>query len=204
MRHNGGRKKRSIRDNLFIIYAIINDALNFLKIEIDIHCYDLKQCFDSMWFDETMNDLWETMEPKNDKFALIAELNKECDIFIKTPVGDTDTFTLLETEQQGTVLGPLKCSNQIDSISRECIRDDIGLYKYRGVIRLSSLGMIDDLAGVSLCGFDSVKLNAIINGKINAKRLEFNKIKWVKLHMSQNKKSKCCKTQIGEDFLHPI
>ena len=86
-----------------------------------------------------MNDLWETMKPRDDKFALIAELNRECDIFVKTPVGDTRTFTLEETEQQGTVLGPLKCANQMDSISRECIKDDVGMYRYRGAVRLSPL-----------------------------------------------------------------
>ena len=85
------------------------------------------------------------------------------------------TFTLEETEQQGTILGPLKCYNQMDSVSRECIRDDLGLYLYRGVLRLSALGMIDDLACAAKCGFASVKINAIINWKINAKRLQFNK-----------------------------
>ena len=57
----------------------------------------------------------------------------------------------------------------MDSISRECLRDDIGLYKYRGAIRFSPLGMIDDLACVAKCGFDSVELNAIVNGKMNVK-----------------------------------
>ena len=194
----GGRKKRSIRDNLFIFYAIINDALRFLKVDIDIQFYDLKQAFDSMWFEETMNDLWDTMEQRDDKFALIAEMNKECNIFVKTPVGDTELFTLYETEQQGTVLGPLKCANQMDSISRECIRDDNGLYKYRGVLRLSPLGMIDDLACIARCGFDSVELNAIINGKINVKRLEFNKDKCVKLHISSNQGRTCCNTKLGQ------
>ena len=194
----GGRKKRSIRDNLFIVYAVINDALCFLKVDLDIQFFDLEQCFDSMWLEETMNDLWETMEKRNDQFALIAELNKECDIFIKTPVGDTRTFTLEDTEQQGTVLAPLKCANQMDSISRECITEDIGLYRYRGAIRLSPLGMIDDLACVALCGFDSVKMNAVINGKINAKRLIFNKKKCVKLHVSKAQNNKCCKTKVGD------
>ena len=46
----GGRKNRSIRDNLFILYAVINDALGYQKVEIDIQFYDLKQAFDSMWF----------------------------------------------------------------------------------------------------------------------------------------------------------
>ena len=194
----GGRKKRSIRDNLFILYAIINDALGFLKIDIDIQFYDLLKAFDSMWFEETMNDLWDSMEKRDDKFALIAEMNKECDIFVKTPVGNTETFTLYETEQQGTVLGPLKCSNQMDSIARECIKEDIGMYRYRGVIRLTALGMIDDLASVAACGFDSVKVNAIINGKVNVKRLEFNKQKCVKLHISHSQTKKCCNTQLGD------
>ena len=193
--NHGGRRNRSIRDNLFILF---NDALSFLKIDLDLQFYDLSQCFDSMWYDETLNDLWDSMDIKDDKFALIAELNKECDIFVKTPVGNTKTFTLEETEQQGTVLGPLKCSNQMDSISRECIRDDLGLYLYRGVLRLSALGMIDDLACAAKCGFDSVKINAIINGKINAKRLQFNKNKCVKLHISPNLNKKCCKTQLGD------
>jgi hypothetical protein len=103
----GGRKKRSIRDNLFILYAIINDALGFLKVDIDIQFYDLNQAFDSMWFEVTMNDLWDTMEQKDD-------------IFVKTPVGDTEEFTLFDTEKYGTLLGPLRCANQMDSISREC------------------------------------------------------------------------------------
>ena len=195
----GGRKNRSIRDNLFVLYAIINDALGFLKVNIDIQFFDLRQCFDSQWWEETMNNVWETMEPRDDKFALIAEMNKECNIFVKTPVGDTENFTLYETEQQGTVLGPLKCANQMDSIARECIRDDIGLYKYRGVLRISPLGMIDDLACVAICGFDSVQLNAIINGKINSKRLQFNSDKCVKLHVSPNEKKKCCKTNAVQD-----
>ena len=57
--------------------------------------------------------------------------------------------------------------------------------------------MIDDLACVALCGFDSVQMNAVINGKINAKRLEFNKDKRVKFHVSKNQNKKCCRTKLG-------
>ena len=110
-----------------------------------------------------------------------------------------------DTEQQGTVLGPLKCANQMDSISRECVIDDVGMYRYRGAVRLSPLGMIDDLACVALCGFDSVQMNAVINGKINAKRLEFNKDKCVKLHVSKEQNKNCCRTKLGssEQFIVP-
>ena len=32
----GGRRNRSIRDNLFVVYAVINDALGYQKVEVDI------------------------------------------------------------------------------------------------------------------------------------------------------------------------
>ena len=71
----GGRKKRSIRNNVFIVYAKHNDALMFLKVDIDIQFYDLKQVFDSMMFEEKMNDLCDTLEQRDDKLALIEEKN---------------------------------------------------------------------------------------------------------------------------------
>ena len=167
----GGRRSRSIRDNLFVIYAVINDAIGYQKVEIDIGFYDLSQCFDSMWFQETMNDLWDSMEIRDDKFSLISEMNAEMDLFVKTPVGDSDIFTVEKIEQQGTVLAPLKCSNQMDSIPRECLREEMELFKYRNAVSIAPLGRIDDLASISYCGPQSVIMNAVINAKINMKRL---------------------------------
>ena len=92
----GGRRNRSIRVNLFVINAVINDAMLYLHIDIDIQFFYLSQCFDSMWYQETMNDMWESMDIKDDKFALISEMNAEVDIFVKTPVGDSEVFTLKE------------------------------------------------------------------------------------------------------------
>ena len=45
----GGRKNRNIRDNLFVVYGIINYALEAMK-EVDMTLYDLAKCFDSMWY----------------------------------------------------------------------------------------------------------------------------------------------------------
>ena len=64
--------------------------------------------------------------------------------------------------------------------------------------------MIDDLACVAQCGFDSVKVNAIINGKINAKRLKFNKSKCVKLHVNAADRRRCCKTKLGDEDLKVV
>ena len=48
----GGRKNRNIRDNLFIVYGIINYAIDE-NMEVDLTLYDLAKCFDSMWYHET-------------------------------------------------------------------------------------------------------------------------------------------------------
>ena len=138
-----------------------------------------------------MNDLWESITIRDDKFSLISEMNREVDLFVKTPVGDSEVFTMDKIEQQGTVMGPIKCSNQMDSIPRECLRDQVELFKYRNVISIPPLGMIDDLGAIAKCGPDSVILNAIINAKINMKRLEFNQTKCVKLHISKNERKLC-------------
>ena len=104
----GGRRDRNIRDNLFIVYGIINFALKE-KLEIDLNLYDLAKCFDSMWFQETMNDLWD-VGVQDEKFALIAKMNENCRIAVKTPVGITDRFELEEIEMQGTKFSNIKCS----------------------------------------------------------------------------------------------
>ena len=40
----GGRKERNIRDNLFIVYGVINYALKE-KLEVDMSLYDLAKEF---------------------------------------------------------------------------------------------------------------------------------------------------------------
>ena len=122
-------------------------------------------------------------------------MNREVDIFIKTPVGDTEVFTLEKIEQQGTVLAPLKCSNQMDTIPRECLRDQIEMFKYRKAVTIPPLGMIDDIGTIAQCGPQSVILNAVINAKINMKKMEFNQSKCVKLHVSKEERKDCSKSE---------
>ena len=97
-------------------------------------------------------------------------------------------------EQQGTGLGPIKCSNQMDSISRECLSDNVEMFKYRNAVSIPSLGMIDDLAAIAKCGPESVILHSIINAKINMKKLTFKQTKCKKLHISKENKKKILKT----------
>ena len=52
----GGRKKKNIRNHIWVINGIINDVLHTKKkAPINIQIYDYKQCFDSLWLQECMN-----------------------------------------------------------------------------------------------------------------------------------------------------
>merc|ERR1712240_769704 len=139
----GGRKSRNIGDNLFIVYGVINFALKE-KLEVDINLYDIAKCFDSMWFEETMNDLWDA-GVQNDKFAVIAKLNEKCNIAVKTPVGITERFEVEKIEMQGTKFSNIKCSIQMDTLGKECYSSGEGLFLYKNAINVLPLGMIDDI-----------------------------------------------------------
>ena len=122
----GGRKARNIRDNLFIVNGVINFARRE-KLEVDINLYDIAKCFDSMWFEETMNDLWD-VGVQDDRFAVIAKMNEHCNIAVKTPVGVTDRFEMERLEMQGTKFSNIKCSIQMDTLGRECYTSGDGLF----------------------------------------------------------------------------
>ena len=183
----GGRKDRNIRDNLFIVYGIINFALKE-KMEVELNLYDLAKCFDSMWYQETMNDLWD-VGVQDEKFALIAKMNEKCKIAVKTPVGITERFELDEIEMQGTKFSNIKCSVQVDTLGRECYTSGEGLFLYKNSVYVPPLGMIDDIASFALSGSDAVISNAIINAKIESKKLEFGPAKCYTIHLGKEKES---------------
>jgi hypothetical protein len=58
--------------------------------------YDVKQCFDALWLDDCMLDIYfaTPQAQQNDKLALIYKANQENRVAIKTPVGMTDRVNL--------------------------------------------------------------------------------------------------------------
>ena len=172
----GGRANRNISDNLFVVYAIRNEALK-KNISVDLHLMDLSKCFDIMWRKETMNDLYD-LGVQDDKFVLVSKMNEECKVTVKTPVGVTEEFMLSDIEMQGTVPAPLKCAGQMDSLVRKCYTEENYLYNYNGSCYVPSLGMIDDTIAATKCGIQSVEMNALINTFIESKKLSFNTSKF--------------------------
>ena len=56
----GGRRNKNIRNHVFRINGIINEVINGKREPIDIEIVDYRQCFDSMWLSESINDLYES------------------------------------------------------------------------------------------------------------------------------------------------
>ena len=185
----GARKGRNIRDHLFVVYAIINDVINGTSPPIDIQSIDINKCFDEMWYAETHNDLFD-VKVQDNKFALIAKLDEEAEVVVKTAAGTTTEFKLEELIMQGSVFGPIKSTIQIDTLGRDCLKYNQGLFKYKNVLSIPPLALIDDCLGFSTCSADAIQLNSILNNKIASKKLRLSSNKCNHLHISK-KKSKC-------------
>ena len=73
----GARKGKNIRNHLFIVYGVINYVMHELKSCLDIQIYDLVKAFDSLWLEDCMNDIYDSLPTKkqDDKLALIYESN---------------------------------------------------------------------------------------------------------------------------------
>ena len=82
----GGRKGKSVRNHIWIVNGIICDVLSGKKkIPIDLQIFDYRQCFDSLWVEDCMNDLY-MGGLRDDKFALLYNINQLVRVAIKTPV----------------------------------------------------------------------------------------------------------------------
>ena len=185
----GGRKNRNIKNHLFIVYAIINSVIKSGKC-IDIQIYDLVKAFDVLWLEDSLNDLWDTLPAggRTDKLGLVYKTNKDNFVAVNTAVGQTDRVNIPRIITQGGTWGPILCSNSIDKVGK--IADEKGLiYKYKDIVKITPLAMIDDLLAVSRCGIESIEINLTINTIIELKKLEFHR---------PDKKGKCHYMHVGK------
>ena len=74
----------------------------------------------------------------------------------------------------------------MDTLGRDCYRDMEGLLLYKNMVYVPPLGMIDDIASFAECNIESLKTNAIINAKIESKKLEFGPTNCFNIHIGQH------------------
>ena len=184
----GARKRKNIRNHIFLLNGVINEANNNKNKSIDIVILDYKQCFDGMWIQDSLNDLYEA-GVNNQNLALIYEANSKNRVAVKTPDDITERVMIEKIVMQGEVMAPLECSVSVDTFGKECQEEEKYLYYYRDIVGVPSLSMVDDLVNISECGLDAVKLNAFINAKSNTKKFQFGKEKCHRLHFGSKTES---------------
>ena len=116
----GGRKGKNVRNHIWILNGIICDVLSTKKkTPVDIQIFDYRQCFDSLWLQECLNDMY-NRGVKDDKLSLLFNINTQVKVAVKTPVGKSKRESIYNVITQGDVFGPILCSNQVDKIGKEC------------------------------------------------------------------------------------
>ena len=75
----------------------------------------------------------------------------------------------------------------MDTFGKECMEEKKHLYKYKGVVGVPPLAMVDDMACPAACGIDSVEVAAYLNAKTNVKKLQFGVDKCHQLHIGCKK-----------------
>ena len=180
----GARKSRNIRDNIFVLSAVINDVTNGNAKAVDLQIYDVAKCFDALWLEEAVSDLYDS-GLTNDKLSLLYMENEVCKVAVKTPAGLSRRVEIPRIVLQGTVFGNLKCTSSMDKIGKNAYLSKNAIYTYKGSVEIPPLGMVDDELIISECGNDSVMTNSVINTFIESKKLRFAESKCHKIHIGK-------------------
>ena len=181
----GGRKGRSIRDHLFIVNGIIHEHKNKSQNPITFQILDYSLCFDSMWYEEVANDLFEA-GITDDKLSLLLKINESNEIAIKTPTGLTKRVNVEKIICQGDCWGSIECSLMVDGFGKESTKPDLEPYKYKNKVKIPLLGMVDDIFMISESGHKAQRLNGFINAKTAIKRLQFGPEKCHVMHIGKD------------------
>ena len=111
---------------------------------MDIQVFDVEKCFDALWVEECINDIFEA-GLDNDKLVLLFLENQNANIAIKTPGGKSSRTSIKNIIMQGTVWGSLLCTATMDKLGQMIYNNPELTYKYKGVVETPSLGMVDDI-----------------------------------------------------------
>ena len=92
----GARKKKNVRNHLFVVYGVINSVLREGRGSVDIQIYDLVQAFVALCLQECMNDLYDCLPEyqRDRKLALIYQTNINNLVAVNTPLGQTKRVKL--------------------------------------------------------------------------------------------------------------
>ena len=168
IRLNPSVYQRSGTDNLFVTHSVI-ERNKYLGKPTYLFFADAEKCFDKMWLDDAVIELWRQGTNIRDAI-MIRKMNNEAKIVIHTPVGVTDEISCESIVRQGTVYGPQMCGSSMSRVN-DSGRVIATMYGPKLIIR--STQFVDD---VSNAGSPRTTNNTIENCRMleETKKMTFN------------------------------
>ena len=192
----GARKKRNIRDNIFVLNAITNSRRKEKEESLDLQVYDIEKCFDSLWLHEVINSLYEA-GLQNDKLPLLFLENSSAQVAIKSNERISMRTSTKDIIMQGSIFSSLCCVVLMDKLGKLAYNNQQLLYYYKKVVGIPPLLMVDDILAVQSCSSKSQKINTAINTFINLEKLSLSKTKCHNIHVGSKQKI-CPNLKINE------
>ena len=166
----GARKGRNVRDNKFVLNAILNSNKQGKKDPLDVQIYDVEQCFDALLLQEVISALFQA-GLKNYKLPLLFLDNQNAQVAIKTSQGISKRTTISEIIMQGSVWGSLCCVVLMDKLGKLVYNNSELMYQYKVKVSVPPLQMVDDIIGVQNCTPQSQHLKTVISTFMEVEKL---------------------------------
>ena len=98
---------------------------------------------------------------------------------------------------QGTVWAGLCCTVMFDKLGKLVYSRPELMYKYKGIVAIPPMEMVDDILSVTKCSNQSVKVNAVVNTFMETKKLKLNKKKCHRIHVPSKNDKKTIQHQLS-------
>ena len=167
----GGRKEKSSADEMFLLRASIDHA-KYLNTPLYINFYDFRQCFDKLWFEDSIISLHK-LGLNNELLSLINCTNKRASITVQTPLGPSATFSKENIAKQGTVIAPTLCSASVAELCDEEIDGGMAI----GTAKIGPLAYVDDLTTINTNIKDAISSNVSVCFFSDRKKQPLNETK---------------------------
>jgi hypothetical protein len=179
----GGVSKRSGIDNLLTVLSIV-ERNTYLNKTTYLTFADVQKCFDSLWLEDGIKDLWMCGVDVRDAIT-IKNLNSKAIITVDTPVGKTDEFEVENIVKQGTVYAVDICGAVMANVNKtgHSIKT-----MYGPDLEIGALAFVDDVvsAGNSEASNNTIRSCNMMERK---KKITFNTDTGKSAVMKTNKKT---------------
>ena len=143
----GARKQRNIRDNIFVMNAIINSMSREKEESLDCQVFDIEKCFDSLWLNEVINCLYEA-GVRNDKLPLLFLENSNAHVAVKSNDVLSRRVNIRNIIMQGSVWGSICCVVLMDKLGKLAYSNPDLLFHYKGVVGIPPLQRVYDILAI--------------------------------------------------------